>query len=66
MTKCSVMYVKRKYSQTLHKGHSREPKKVPFMSSCPLYVGYNYIDCLLMGEIRLLFIDSDWLYRGVL
>jgi len=23
----------------VHKGHSREPKNVAFMSSCPLYTG---------------------------
>ena len=34
----------------VYKGHSREPDNVAFMSSCPLYRGYNYMHYSLMGE----------------
>jgi hypothetical protein len=50
----------------VYKGHSREPENVPFMSSCPLYTGLNYIHYPSMEKMRLPFIDSDLLYRGVL
>jgi len=38
------------YSQTVYKGHSREPELVPFMNSCLLYTGSNYIHYSLMGN----------------
>ena len=57
----SFIYI---YSQTVYKGHSREPAIVPFMSSFPLYTGNNYMHNSLMGKMRLPFIDSDLLYRG--
>jgi hypothetical protein len=50
----------------VYKGHSREPENVVFMSSCPLYTGQNYMHYLLMGKMRLPFIDNDLLYRGAL
>ena len=31
--------------KSLCKGHSMEHEKVPVMSSCPLYTGYNYMHC---------------------
>ena len=43
-----------------------EPENVAFMSSCPLYTDYNYMYYSLIGKMRLPFIDSDLLYRGVL
>ena len=39
----------------VYKGHSREPENVAFMSSCPLYTGYNYMHYSLMGKMRLSF-----------
>jgi hypothetical protein len=42
----------------------REYENVPFVFSCPLYTGSNYMHYLLMEEMRLPFIDSDLLYRG--
>ena len=49
----------------VYKEHSRVPKNVPFMSSCPLYTGSNYIQCSLMEKMRLSFIDSDLFYMEV-
>jgi histidinol phosphatase-like PHP family hydrolase len=43
----------------VYKGHSRDPEIVPFVSSCPLYTGQNYIHCSLIRKKRHLFIDSD-------
>jgi hypothetical protein len=43
----------------VYKGHSRDPEIVPFVSSCPLYTGQNYIHCSLIRKKRPLFIDSD-------
>ena len=34
-----TLYVISIYSQTVYKGHSKEPENVLFMSSCPLYTG---------------------------
>ena len=39
-----------------------EPENVPFMSSFPLFTGYNYMHYLLMRKTRLTFIDSNLLY----
>jgi hypothetical protein len=50
----------------VNEGHSKEPENVAFMSSCPLYTGYNYMHYSLMGKMRLPFIDSGLLYRGAL
>jgi len=47
----------------VHKGHSREPENVAFMSSYPLYIGYNYMHCSFMGKMTLPFIDIDLLHR---
>jgi hypothetical protein len=41
-------------------------KKVPFMSSCPLYTGLDYMHQSLLGKTSLPFIHSDLLYRGAL
>ena len=51
-----------------YKGHSwtKEPENVPYMNNCHLYTGYNYMNYLLMGKMRLPFIDSDLLYRGAI
>jgi hypothetical protein len=46
----------------MNKGHTN----LSFISSFPLYTGQNYIQCSLIGKIRLPFIDSDLLYRGAL
>jgi hypothetical protein len=43
----------------VYKRHSREPEHVPFISRLKLCA-------LLIGKIRLPFIDSDLLYRGAL
>ena len=50
----------------VYKGHSGKPAIVAFMSSCPLYIGLNCIHSSLMGQMRLPFINSDLLYKGVL
>ena len=39
----------------VYKGHPMEPENVPFMSSCPLYTGSNYMHYPLMGKMRLPF-----------
>jgi hypothetical protein len=39
---------------------------VDFISSCPLYIGYNNMQYSLIEKMRLPFIDSDLLYRGAL
>ena len=38
----------------------------PLMSNFRLYTSYNYMHSSLMGKMRLLFIDSELLYRGAL
>ena len=48
----------------VYKGHSREPGNVPFIGSCPLYTGQDYMHYSLMGKMRLPFIDMDVLYRS--
>jgi len=50
----------------VYKGHSRELENMASMSSCPLYTGLNSMHYSSMGKMRLLFIDSILLYRGVL
>jgi len=45
------------------KGHTREPENAPFMNSCLLYTGSNYMPYSLIGKMRLPIIDSDLLYR---
>jgi hypothetical protein len=50
----------------IDKGHLVAHENVALMSSCPLYTGWYYMHYLLMGKMRLPFIDSDLLYRGVL
>ena len=52
-------------AKLVFRGHSRELENVAFMNSCPLYTGQNYIQYSLMGKMRMSFIDSDLLYRGV-
>ena len=47
---------------SVYNRHSREPENVPFMNSCPLYTGKNYMYYSLMGKIRLSFVDSELLY----
>jgi hypothetical protein len=50
----------------VYKGHSRDPEIVPFVSSCPLYTGQNYIHCSLIRKKRPLFIDSDMWTKQVI
>jgi hypothetical protein len=50
----------------VYKGHSLEPENMPFLSSCLLYTGHNYMHCPLIGKMRQSFIDSDFLYRSAL
>jgi hypothetical protein len=40
----------------VYQGHTREPENVAFMSSYPLYTGYNYMHYSLMGKMRMPFI----------
>ena len=49
----------------IYKEHSMEPENVFLMSSCPLYTGHNYMHYSLKRKMRLPFIDSDLLYRGL-
>ena len=50
-----------------YEGHSRVPENVPAMNSFHLFIGYNYVQyLLLMWKIRLPFIDSVLLYIGAL
>ena len=64
---CRKLKIQRRNTvKLIYKGHSREAKNVSFISSCPLYTGYNYMHQSLMGIMRLSFIDSDLLNRGVL
>ena len=58
--------IQRNTVKPVYRGHSREPENVDFISSCPLYIGYNYMQYSLIGKMRLPFIDSDLLYRGAL
>jgi hypothetical protein len=56
-----VMYTCTIKSQ--YDGHSRVPENVPAMNSFHLFIGYNYVQyLLLMWKIRLPFIDSVLLY----
>ena len=41
-----------KYSIITHTVKWMEPENVPFMSSCPLYTGSNYLHYSLIGNIR--------------
>jgi hypothetical protein len=50
----------------VYKGHSLEPENMPFLSSCLLYTGHNYMHCPLIGKMMQPFIDSDFLYRSAL
>ena len=63
-----VMYTCTIKSQ--YEGHSkiaRVPENVPAMNSFHLFIGYNYVQyLLLMWKIRLPFIDSVLLYIGAL
>ena len=47
-------------AKDLFKGHSMEPENEPFIYSLTLFELFIY------GKIRVSFIDSDVLYRGVL
>ena len=49
------------YSLRVYKGHWKEPGHVTFMGNCPLYTGSNYMEIMKQS-----FIDSDFLYTGVL
>lgn len=40
--------------KTAYKGISIEPENVTFMSSCPLYIGCNYMHYSLMGNMKLI------------
>ena len=50
---------------SVYKGHSREHESEAFVSSCPLYTGGNHA-LFINWKMKLPFIDSDLLYRGVL
>ena len=52
--------------KAVFKGHPEEPENVAFMSCCLLYTGYDCIHYSLIGKMKLPFIDSDLIYRGVL
>ena len=50
----------------VYKGHSLEPANMPFLSSCLLYTGHNYMHYSLIGKMRQRFTDSDFLFRSAL
>jgi hypothetical protein len=42
--------IQRNTVKPVYRGHSREPENVNFISSCPLYIGYNYMQYSLIAS----------------
>ena len=49
----------------VYKGHLRLHENVSFMSSCPLKYRLKLYALFINGKMRLSFMDSDLLFRGV-